>query len=72
MGECYAARMEPVPKPRRGRRAVDEAELRAARIDVRMPPQLRRRVRVAAAKRDLGMSTWALEALEEKLAREGG
>lgn len=41
-------------------------------ISVKMDAELKRKVRVAAAKSDESMSDWVREAIEEKLERESG
>ena len=41
------------------------------RIAVDVSPQLRREVRVAAARRDESMTRWVIEAVENRLAEEG-
>jgi len=45
------------------------AARREARIDVRLDPELRRAIRVAAAEDDMALGEWLAEAAREKLAR---
>jgi hypothetical protein len=58
-------------KRRPGRPPKDEPDLERAHIDVRMTPEMRLQIRMAAAKRDMSMGAWLKEAAEEKLSREG-
>lgn len=64
---CYDGGMEETMKPVRGRPRIHAEE--PARVDVRMPPALRRQIRIAAAEDDLGLGEWLLLAAQEKLAR---
>jgi predicted HicB family RNase H-like nuclease len=61
---------EQATRRRPGRPPKPDDELERAHIDVRISDELRRRIRVAAAQRDLSMGTWLKEAAVEKLARE--
>jgi hypothetical protein len=51
-----------IPKRKPGRPPKDESILEGAHIDVRMPPELRRAIRVAAAQRDTSLGAWMKEA----------
>ena len=42
------------------------------RISVDVPPEVRRRIRLAAAKRDLTVGQYVLEAIEEQLREDLG
>lgn len=50
-------------------RALQESAKRP-RISVDVDPQVRRRLRIAAAKRDLTVSRYVLEAIEERLRED--
>jgi predicted HicB family RNase H-like nuclease len=41
-----------------------------ARLDLRLTPELRRRVRMAAAAADCGLGEWVIEAIQQRLARD--
>ena len=56
--------------PKGGRPRVYCNGERAARIDVRLPLELRRRARVAAAREDIALGEWVARAIAEKLARD--
>ncbi|MEW6542671.1 MAG: hypothetical protein AB1411_03575 [Nitrospirota bacterium] len=43
-----------------------------ARLSIDVPPQARRRIRIAAAKRDLPISQYVLEAVEARLKEDLG
>lgn len=58
-------------KRRPGRPANLEPSDETAHIDVRLSPDLRRQVRIAAAKTDASMNNWVKRAIEEKLKRDG-
>jgi len=45
-----------------GRPPKDESTIEGAHIDVRMPPELRRAIRVAAAQHDVSLGAWMKEA----------
>jgi hypothetical protein len=55
------------PKRRPGRPA---GERRTARVDLQLNPDLRKRVRMAAAGADMAMGEWMRIAAEEKLERD--
>lgn len=50
-------------------RAVRDGAKRP-RISIDVPPEVRRRLRLAAAKRDLSMRQYVLEAVEERLRED--
>ena len=49
-----------------------EPTAKRPRISVDVPPEVRRRLRLAAAKRDLTVRQYVLEAIEEQLREELG
>ncbi len=49
-----------------------EPTAKRPRISVDVPPEVRRRLRLAAAKRDLTVGQYVLEALEEQLREDLG
>lgn len=60
-------------KRRPGRPPNTEPNPDLARVDIRMSPELRRRVRMAAAKDDLSMGEWVRRLVERETAdRERG
>ncbi len=40
------------------------------RLDLRITPEMRRRIRHAAADADMGLGAWVKQAMEEKLERQ--
>jgi predicted HicB family RNase H-like nuclease len=56
---------------RRGRKPNPEQAVKEPRINIRVSPELRRRVHIAAAQAEVPVGTWAQVALEEKLERDG-
>jgi len=61
--------MEDTPKRRLGRPPNIEVNDNTARLEVRLNPILRRRVRLAAAGADLAMGEWVRRAIEHELER---
>ncbi len=49
-----------------------EPSAKRPRISVDVPPEVRRRIRLAAAKRDLTVRQYVLEAIEEQLREDLG
>ncbi len=49
-----------------------ESSAKRPRISVDVPPEVRRRLRLAAAKRDLTVRQYVLEAIEEHLRKDLG
>ncbi len=49
-----------------------EPTAKRPRISVDVPPEVRRRIRLAAAKRDLTVRQYVLEAIEEQLREDLG
>ena len=49
-----------------------EPTVKRPRISVDVPPEVRRRLRLAAAKRDLTVRQYVLEAIEEQLREDLG
>ena len=49
-----------------------ESSAKRPRISVDVPPEVRRRLRLAAAKRDLTVGQYVLEAIEEHLREDLG
>ncbi len=47
-----------------------EPSAKRPRISVDMPPEVRRRLRLAAAKRDLTVGQYVMEAIEERLRED--
>jgi predicted HicB family RNase H-like nuclease len=61
--------MNQPPKRRPGRPLKENPAVRA-HVDVILSPDLRKRVRMAAAARDMAMGEWVRRAIEEKLTRD--
>jgi len=61
--------MAETSKRRPGRPLKADKSDTAARTEVRLSPDLRRRVRMAAAAADVAMGEWVRRAIEEKLER---
>ena len=58
------------PRRRPGRPPKENVGERV-HMDIIVTPELRRRVRIAAAEADMGASEWLRQAAEEKLERDG-
>ncbi len=62
---------EPIPRTSvRGRPPNPGTSPENVRLDLRITPELRRRIRHAAADADMGLGAWVKQAMEEKLERQ--
>lgn len=66
----YTEGMTTTTKRRPGRPPKDKPNPDELRINLRVSPELRRRIRMAAAAADMGMGEWLKAAAQEKLERE--
>jgi predicted HicB family RNase H-like nuclease len=61
------------PRPRsrmRGPEPNPDTSPENVRLDLRITPELRRRIRHAAADADMALGAWVKQAMEEKLERQ--